>query len=120
MRRFILAVVLLLPLSARAEHKEPLPSYPNPPGYVPRAADENYQLPQSHPKLGLFKSRLRDKAAAHRYEPDGVPRPIGAGNAYTEFKYVFGSARQFFGTGDASEGHWHRTYVPGPNRYGDR
>jgi len=105
---------------SQAGEPHALPSYPNPPGYVPRVGPPDYEIPQSHPRLGLIKSKFRDMLADHRREPDGIPRPIGAGNAYTEFKAAFGSARQFFGTADASEGHWRRTYVPEPNRYGDR
>jgi hypothetical protein len=40
----------------------------------------------------------------HINAPDGCPSPLGCGTAYTEFKFVFGSCRQFFGTGGSAPG----------------
>jgi hypothetical protein len=70
------------------------------------------------PKKTGFFGRTYDHffGPDHRYEPDGVPTPVGAGNCFTEFKYVFGSARQYFGTADASVGHLYNTRVPPPYR----
>jgi hypothetical protein len=59
-----------------------------------------------------FKAAWREKIANHRVEPDGVPTPIGVGNFWTEFKYVFGSGRQFWGTDEATEGIWHHAKQP--------
>jgi hypothetical protein len=57
---------------------------------------------------------IRQWMANHRREPDGVPHPMGSGNAWTEFKFVFGSARQFYGTAEASDGVWCKTVNPAP------
>ncbi len=52
----------------------------------------------------------------HSCAPDGCPTPVGPGNAWTEFKFVFGSARQYFGDADSSRGHFYKTTVPPPYR----
>lgn len=41
----------------------------------------------------------------HNCAPDGCPKPVGCGNFWTEFKFVFGGCRQFFGTGQSVNGH---------------
>jgi hypothetical protein len=48
----------------------------------------------------------------HRCEPDGCPTPVGCSNPFTEFKFVFGSCTQFFGSGDATRGACYNTRVP--------
>ncbi len=60
------------------------------------------------------KAKLQEKINNHRRAPEGCPTPVGCGNWYTEFKYVFGSCRQFFGTGDASVGCLKKTKLPQP------
>ena len=62
------------------------------------------------------RSKLRVWLTQHRREPDAIPTPVGTGNAYTQFKYVFGSSRCFFGTADSSFGIWSKATVPPPFR----
>ena len=50
----------------------------------------------------------------HRREPAGCPNPAGCGNVWTDFKFMFGSCKQYFGTGDSAQGCWNRTTVPSP------
>lgn len=84
---------------------------PLPPGAIP--------APPPYPvKHETLRTKFLAWRAYHNHEPDGVPTPVGPSSLYTEFKYAFGSARQFFGTAEAAEGHLRGTYVPGPNRYG--
>ena len=45
----------------------------------------------------------------HNCAPDGCPKPIGCGNAWTEWKFVFGSCRQFFGSAQSTVGHHYNT-----------
>lgn len=47
----------------------------------------------------------------HNCAPDGCPKPIGCGNAWTEKKFIFGSCRQFFGTAQSTVGHRYDTEV---------
>jgi hypothetical protein len=96
----------------------PPTSYVTPPGW--RYRDVYGPNPPAIPvpkKTGFFH-RAYDHmfGPGHNYEPDGVPMPIGPSNAFTEFKYVFGSATQFFGTADAAYGHLYKTTVPPPYR----
>ncbi|HJZ56069.1 MAG TPA: hypothetical protein VKE74_13970 [Gemmataceae bacterium] len=49
----------------------------------------------------------------HNCAPDGCPKPIGCGNFWTEWKFIFGSCRQFFGTAGATTGT-HRSTVEDP------
>jgi hypothetical protein len=65
-------------------------------------------------KQGQARTGLRQWLVNHRHEPDGCPLPSGCGNAYTDFKFAFGSCRQFFGTGDAAQGCWNKTELPSP------
>ena len=55
---------------------------------------------------GTFGARLDRELwwENHECAPDGCPKPIGCGNHWTEFKFIFGSCRQFFGTAGASVG----------------
>ena len=73
---------------------------------------------QGSSKKEQIKVHVRQKIATHRCEPDGCPTPLGCGNLWTEFKYVFGSCRQFFGNDEATEGCLHKTNVPATR--GDR
>ena len=72
--------------------------------------------PIRDPELAPPRSHFHEWLAFHRREPMGIPTPVGAGNGWTEFKYVFGSARQFFGTADSSVGVWNHAEVPPPYR----
>jgi len=45
----------------------------------------------------------------HNCSPDGCPKPIGCGNAWTEKKFIFGSCRQFFGSAQSTVGHGYGT-----------
>jgi len=74
---------------------------------APMFEDEALAYPPSHP-------RIRQWMANHRREPEGIPHPMGADNAWTEFKFVFGSTRQFMGAAEASEGVWCKTTNPAP------
>jgi hypothetical protein len=74
---------------------------------APYVVDESDTLSPSHP-------RIRQWMANHRREPYGIPHPMGAGNAWTEFKFVFGSNRQFMGTAESSEGVWCHAQNPPP------
>jgi hypothetical protein len=94
------------PASIVPDYLVPPPPTPVGPGYV--ASPKAY---------GPFAEKVRTKLAIHRRSPSGVPTPIGSGNAWTEFKFVFGSSRQFFGAGDASQGVWNHATVPPPSRY---
>lgn len=67
-----------------------------------------------HPAINTIKTHVREWLANHRREPDGIPTPVGCGNAWTEFKFVFGSCKQFWGTSDATEGCGKKTTVPPP------
>ena len=51
-----------------------------------------------------FSERYYEKYKRHLSAPDGCPNPLGCGTAYTEHKFIFGSCRQFFGTGEAAVG----------------
>jgi len=82
---------------------------------IPAVAGDPVEDPPAGPtKKEQFKMAARERLAVHRCEPDGCPTPIGCGNLYSEFKFVFGSCRQFFGTAGSTEGHLHKTYVPPP------
>jgi hypothetical protein len=59
-----------------------------------------------------FAERLQYWQLVHDWAPDGTPKPVGAGNFYTEFKWIFGSARQFFGTAGATVGYGRGTREP--------
>jgi hypothetical protein len=48
--------------------------------------------------LGLLKRPL---IGSHECGPDGCLNPIGCGNFHTDFKFVFGSCRSFFGNAAA-------------------
>jgi hypothetical protein len=63
---------------------------------------------------GSFGARLDRELWSENHEcaPDGCPKPIGCGNHWTELKFIFGSCRQFFGTGGASVGQGRGTYEP--------
>jgi len=56
---------------------------------------------------GTFGARLDRQLwwDEHECAPDGCLKPIGCGNHWTEFKFIFGSCRQFFGTAWSAEGH---------------
>lgn len=56
--------------------------------------------------------RLQYYSLVHNHAPDGTLKPVGAGNAWTEFKFAFGSARQFFGTAGATVGYGRWTREP--------
>jgi hypothetical protein len=60
--------------------------------------------------------RFKDFVANHRCEPEGCPKPLGCSNPWTEFKFVFGSCTQFFGSAEATRGCLHKTTVPPPYR----
>lgn len=114
---------------------EPVPPQPMPPTPIfpaPKPAAEPIPLPgqitvaPSTPIIGYgdfaspgsrhdqAKAKHQEKINNHRRAPDGCPTPVGCGNFYTEFKYIFGSCRQFFGTGDASVGCLKKTRLPQP------
>lgn len=88
----------------------------NPP---PTLVGSSYS-PSEHrsPKKEQIKANVRQKITTHRCEPDGCPTPLGCGNVWSEFKFVFGSCRQFFGNDEATEGCLHKTTVPSTR--GDR
>jgi hypothetical protein len=45
----------------------------------------------------------------HNCAPDGCPKPIGCGNVWTEWKFIFGSCRQYFGSAESTVGHGYNT-----------
>ena len=47
-----------------------------------------------------FQTMLNEHIGA----PSGIINPIGSGTFYTDFKFMFGSCRQFFGTSDSAPG----------------
>jgi hypothetical protein len=69
------------------------------------------------PPTGFFH-RMIDKAFGpkHSCEPDGCPTPMGSSSPWTEFKFTFGSATQFFGSAEATYGHRYKTTVPPAHR----
>jgi hypothetical protein len=89
-----------------------VPPAPYPIGRIPQPAP-----PPPPKKTGVFHW-VYDKTfgPVHQREPDGVPFPVGCSNIWTEYKYFWGSATQFFGSADATYGHWHKTIVPPPYR----
>jgi hypothetical protein len=50
-------------------------------------------------RLGLFGGG--PLVGSHECGPDGCINPIGCGNFHTDFHFVFGSCRSFFGTAGA-------------------
>ncbi|HKA06207.1 MAG TPA: hypothetical protein VKD71_03040 [Gemmataceae bacterium] len=60
---------------------------------------------------GTFGARLDRELwwENHECAPDGCPKPIGCGNHWTEFKFIFGSCRQFFGTAGSAIGRGRET-----------
>jgi hypothetical protein len=63
-----------------------------------------------------FKQKFLDFVSYHRCEPEGCPKPLGCSNPWTEFKFVFGSCSQYFGSAEATRGVLHKTQVPPPYR----
>jgi hypothetical protein len=61
-----------------------------------------------------FGARLKARLLAedNTCGPDGCPKPLGCGNHWTELKWIFGSCREFFGTGGAAVGEGPATFVP--------
>ena len=55
---------------------------------------------------GTFGARLDRQLwwDEHECAPDGCPKPIGCGNHWTEFNFICGSCRQFFGTAGSTVG----------------
>lgn len=49
-------------------------------------------------RWGLFGGSL---IGSHECGPDGCINPIGCANFHTDFRFIFGSCRSFFGTGGA-------------------
>ncbi|MCE9531218.1 MAG: hypothetical protein K8T89_08875 [Planctomycetes bacterium] len=99
-------VVLSVGLSAQQVHAgEPQP--------ISQWNEIQNPAPPRKPKSQMSH---REKIEFHQAAPDGIPFPVGSGNAWTEFKYVFGSSRQFYGTAESTEGHLRRTYIPAPRR----
>ncbi len=95
---------------------EPLPAPPsvvvNGQTYVPGTLGDAYSAPSRDQR----RADWRYRAAEHICAPDGCPTAVGCSNAWTEFKFVFGSCRQFFGTADSTEGCCNKTTVPPPAR----
>jgi len=89
-----------------------VPPLPFPVGRIPQPA------PPPPPRKAGFLHRVYDHTFGpeHQCEPDGCPTPVGSSNIWTEYKFVFGSATQFFGSADATYGHWRKTTVPPPYR----
>ena len=101
----------LLPAPASCGPTSPQPALVNPANSTAAPSSRRPGL------VGRFNNLVtRATSPEHRREPDGCPTPIGCGNFYTEFKFVFGSCRQYFGTGDSSRGNCSTTTVPPPNR----
>jgi hypothetical protein len=72
-------------------------------------------LPDGTNRFGpgtTLAERLQYWQLVHSWAPDGTPKPVGAGNFYTEMKWIFGSARQFFGTAGATVGYGRGTREP--------
>ena len=92
----------------------PPPAFvPPPPGPAPLAAsscpDGSCDRPPGGSHRGLFGGTWWYD---HIRAPYGVPTPLGCGNLWTEYKFVFGSCRQYFGTGQASTGCGKATQGP--------
>lgn len=82
------------------------------PAKFPSAMQPNAHLGLPAPVPMTFSERLYAKYQVHICAPDGCPSPLGCGNLYTESKFLFGSCRQFFGTGEASQGIHKHAKVP--------
>jgi hypothetical protein len=68
------------------------------------------QYPYVRPPVSqghALHSRILDTYCA----PDGCPTPLGCGNCYTDFIFVFGSCRQFFGTAESTVGKHKETRI---------
>jgi hypothetical protein len=120
---FTACVLALSPVVAVAAN----PADDSPAGYKPARPDVKpamfltpTQAPGSYPPVvysdmppgyQYYGAKLRWQLwwDEHNCAPDGCPKPIGCGNGWTEFKYVFGSCRQFFGTSESTVGHGYHT-----------
>ena len=103
-----------LPIGPAVSSGPVVSSYPNstPSGYAPISPRPIPRYPVIKPLHdGPFITELRAAISVHNWEPDGTPKPLGIGNVWTEFKFAFGSGRQFYGTSDSTEGHFYRTRI---------
>lgn len=102
--KLALALLLLAPSLSLAT--EPPPPTPKLPSHMKPNAHLGEEVPTT------FSEKLHAKYNKHICAPDGCPTPLGCGNWYTEFKFAFGSCRQFFGTGEATKGVANHARVP--------
>ena len=119
MSQMILASLLLVPGLAAAQQPVPT-SISSAPAVVETLSPAEYGLakpakfpssnrPNAH--LGdptiypqTFKEPFQSKLNRHINAPSGCDNPLGCGNLYSEFKFLFGSCKQFFGTGESAPG----------------
>jgi hypothetical protein len=73
-------------------------------GYLVYPTDQyNHTLPNKKPKNGpvhLWWDYVR--SPQHQAEPDGALTPVGNASFWTEFKFFYGSSRQFFGSPESA------------------
>ena len=120
MRAAILVIALGLTVgSAQAADPAPLAAPAN--GVV--QASKKFQLPppacdscqaaaeQETRKQGYFAKCL-GKIFHPENRKNGSEQPLGCGNFHTDSEFLFGSCRNFFGTGISAAGYCDRTVVP--------
>ncbi|WP_020475279.1 hypothetical protein [Zavarzinella formosa] len=115
MTKFLLGAVFLFPGLAAAQGPLILPTPQSnvlPPAMYGEAKPAKFPS-SNRPNAHLGDPTLVPQIMSEPYQsiynrhinaPHGTPTPIGCSTFYTEFKFVFGSCRQFFGTGDSTPG----------------
>jgi len=112
MTKIVIGLILLAPaVAAATDPAQPPAELLHPDAYgeskpakFPAHAKPNAHIGDFSPHHLTFSERYFEKYKTHICAPDGCPTPLGCGTHYTEHKFVFGSCRQFFGTGDAAVG----------------
>lgn len=70
-------------------------------GVVPSSSCPDGGCAEGAPRGPLAKKFRSLFIGSHECGPDGCINPIGCGNFHTDFRFVFGSCRSFFGTAGA-------------------
>jgi hypothetical protein len=105
-----LLTLLALASAANAgdEPKKVVPAnFAAPTGVIPSSPCPDGACAESAPRGPAgFGKRLRSLfggplVGSHECGPDGCINPIGCANFHTDFRFVFGSCRSFFGTAGA-------------------
>lgn len=96
-------VTLASAATAGDEPKKVVPAnFATPTGVIPSSSCPDGTCAESAPRGPAgFGKRIRALFGSHECGPDGCINPIGCANFHTDFRFVFGSCRSFFGTAGA-------------------